>query len=175
MCRFLVPILIGVAVFVALAQQTQNAPPSPPKISVEVKLVLISATVRDKHGKNVPGVNKDDFVLYVDGHLRAINDVIPHSDLPLTLGLLVQTSLGPHQQYALHNLSDASYGFLDHMLREDKDKAFVVRFGHEVEVLQGFTSSRPKLGAALQLMQTTDPSRAEGRCFTMPSVSRRTN
>ena len=157
MCRFPVPILIGVAVFVALAQQTQKAPP-PPKISVEVKLVLISATVRDKHEKNVPKLNKDDFVLYVDGHLRAINDVIPHSDLPLTLGLLVQTSLGPHQRYALHNASDASYGFLDHMLREDKDKAFVVRFGHEVELSQGLTSSRPKLGAALQLMQTTELS-----------------
>ncbi len=157
MWRFLMSILIGVAVFVALAQQTQKAPP-PPKISVEVKLVLISATVRDKHEKNVPSLNKDDFVLYVDGHLRAINDVIPQSNLPLMLGLLVQTSLGPHQRYALHNVSDASYGFLDHMLREDKDKAFVVRFGHEVELLQGLTSSRPKLGAALKLMQTTELS-----------------
>ncbi len=89
MCRFLVPILIGVAAFVALAQQTQKAPP-PPEISVEVKLVLISATVRDKDGTNVPGLNKDDFVLYVDGHLRAISNVIPQSDVPLTLGLLAQ-------------------------------------------------------------------------------------
>ena len=155
MCRLLLPILIGVAAFVALAQQTQQALPLPPKMSVEVKLVLISATVRDKHGKNVPTLNKDDFVLHVDGHLAAINNVIPESDVPLTLGLIVQTSLGSHQQYALHNVSDASYGFLDHMLREDKDKAFIVRFGHEVELLQGLTSSRPKLGAALQLMQTT--------------------
>ena len=120
--------------------------------------MLISATVRDKHGKNVPGLAKDDFTLHVDGHLQAINDVLPESDVPLTLGLLVQTSLGPHQRYALHNVSDASYGFLDHMLREDKDKAFVVRFGHKVEVLQALTSSRPKLGAALQLMQTTERS-----------------
>jgi VWFA-related protein len=154
-CRFLAPILIGVPVFVALAQQTQQAPPSP-KISVEVRLVLISATVRDKHGKSVPTLNRDDFVLHIDGHLQAINDFMRQSDLPLTLGLLVQTSLGPRQRYALHNASDASYAFLDHMLREDKDKAFVVSFAHKVELLQGFSSSRPKLHAALQLMQTTD-------------------
>jgi VWFA-related protein len=153
--RFLAPILIGVPVFVALAQQTQQTPPSP-KISVEVKLVLISATVRDKHEKIVPTLNKNDFVLYLDGHVRAINNFIRQSDLPLTLGLLVQTSLGPRQGYALHNTSDASYAFLDHMLREDKDEAFVVRFGHKVELLQGLTSSRPKLHAALQVMQTTD-------------------
>jgi hypothetical protein len=115
-----VPILISIAMFVAFAQQTQKAPP-PPEISVEVKVVLLSATVRDKDGTNVPGLNKDDFVLYVDGHLRAISNVIPQSDVPLTLGLLVQ-SLGPHRQYALRNRSDASYGFLDHMLREIKTK-----------------------------------------------------
>ncbi|MGH2508736.1 MAG: VWA domain-containing protein, partial [Ktedonobacteraceae bacterium] len=138
------------------AQQTQNAPPSPPNISVDVKLVLIPATVRDKHGKNVPNLNKDDFVLHVDGHLRAISNVIPESDLPLTLGLLVQTSFGPRQRYALGNESDASYGFLDYMLREDKDRAFVVGFGHKVELSQGLTSSRPTLHAALQLMQATD-------------------
>jgi VWFA-related protein len=155
MSRFLAPILIGLPVFVALAQQTQQAPPSP-RISVEVKLVRISATVRDKHGKIVPTLNKEDFVLYEEGHQQTISNFVRQSDLPLTLGLLVQTSLSPRQRYALHNTSDASYAFLDHMLREDKDKAFVVRFGHKVELLQGLTSSRPKLHAALQLMQTSD-------------------
>jgi VWFA-related protein len=112
--------------------------------------------VRDKHGNIVPRLNRDDFVLYIDGHLPAINNFMRQSDLPLTLGLLVQTSLGPRQRYALHNTSDASYAFLDQMLREDKDKAFVVGFGQKVELLQDLTSSRPKLHAALQTMQTTD-------------------
>ena len=151
---FLVPILIGVPSFVSLAQQTQQTPP--PKISVEVKLVRISATVRDKHGKIVPTLNKDDFVLYENGHLQAISNFVRQSDLPLTLGLLVQTSLDSRRRYALHNVSDASYAFLDHMLREDKDKAFVIHFDREVELLQDFTSSRPKLQAALPAMQTTE-------------------
>lgn len=153
--RLLAPILIAVPVFVALAQQSQQVPPSP-KISVEVKLVRISATVRDKHKAIVPTLNKDDFVLYVDGHLRPINNFMRQSDLPLTLGLLVQTSLGPSRRYALHNASNASYAFLDQMLREDKDKAFVVSFGRKAELLQSLTSSRPKLSAALELMQTSN-------------------
>lgn len=165
-CRFLAPILIGVPVFLALAQQTQPEPPSPP-ISVEVNLVLISAIVHDKHGKIVPTLNRGDFVLYIDGHLQAINNFMRQSDLPLTLGLLVQTSLGPRQRYALHNAGDASYAFLDHMLREDKDKAFVVSFDQKVELLQGFSSSRPKLHAALQLMQTTNFSSGGRRCGTL--------
>ena len=159
MLLFLVPILIGVPSFVSLAQQTQQVPP--PKIGVEVRLVQISATVRDKHGEIVPTLRKDDFVLYEDRRLQPIKNFERQSDLPLTLGLLVQTSLGPRQRYALHNVSDASYTFLDQMLREDKDKAFVVSFDHKVELLQGFTSSHPKLRAALQLMQTTDFSSGE--------------
>jgi VWFA-related protein len=44
---------------------------------------------------------------------------------------------------------DASHAFLDHMLREDKDKAFVIHFDREVELLQDLTSSRQKLEASL--------------------------
>jgi VWFA-related protein len=151
---FLVPILFGVPSLVSLAQQTQQAPP--PKISVEVRLVQISATVRDKHEEIVPTLSKGDFVLYEDRRLQTISNFERQSDLPLTLGLLVETSLGPRRRYALHNVSDASYAFLDQMLREDKDQAFVIRFGHEVELLQASTSSRPSLHTALQLIQTTD-------------------
>jgi hypothetical protein len=176
-CRFLAPILIGVPVFVALAQQAQQAPPSP-KISVEVKLVLISATVRDKQGKIVTTLNRDDFVLYIDGHLQAINNFMRQSDLPLTLGLLLQTSLGPHQQYALHNASDASYAFLDHMLLEDKDKAFVVSFDRKVELLQGLPllsrSSMPPSSSRNRPTSAVNGASA-GRCSTMLSVSHRTN
>lgn len=152
--RFFVPILIGVPVLVALGQQTQQPPPSPP-ISVDVKLVRISATVRDKHGKIVPTLNQDDFVLHVDGHLQHIDNFVRQSDLPLTLGLLVQTGLSPQQKYEIHSTSEAGYAFLDHMLRGAEDQAFVVPFGRKAELAQGLTSSRPDLQAALQLAETS--------------------
>src|SRR5277367_482319 len=118
-----------------------------PTISVNVKLVTMFATVRDKHGALIRSLTKDDFVLEQDGHPQTISYFAPDSDLPLTLGLLVDTSMS--QRRLLDQERDASHGFLDHLLREDKDKAFVIHFDREVELLQDLTSSRQKLEASL--------------------------
>jgi VWFA-related protein len=118
-----------------------------PTISVNVKLVTMFATVRDKHGALIRNLSKDDFQLQQDGHPQTITYFAPDSDLPLTLGLLVDTSMS--QRRVLDQERDASHAFLDHMLREDKDKAFVIHFDREVELLQDLTSSRQKLEASL--------------------------
>src|SRR5271155_1768315 len=118
-----------------------------PTISVNVKLVTMFATVRDKHGALIRNLTKDDFVLQQDGHPQAITYFAPDSDLPLTLGLLVDTS--GSQRRVLDQERDASHAFIDHLLREDKDKAFVIHFDREVELLQDLTSSRQKLEASL--------------------------
>src|SRR5208282_1326106 len=157
------PLLVAVVMGLLLAggalQSQQQQPPQPqqqpsqaPKISSEVKLVTVYATVRDKKGKIVPTLNKEDFTLDEDGRPQTISNFVRDSDLPLTLGLLVDTSLS--QRRVLDDERDASYTFLDHMLRVDKDKAFVLHFDREVELLQDLTSSRPKLQAALKLLQT---------------------
>lgn len=122
------------------------------KIAVEVKTVSVLATVRDKHGKIIPNLTKDDFQLDEDGRPQTINYFAHESDLPLRLGLLVDTSLS--QRKVLDQERSASYGFLDQLLRQDKDLAFVIHFDHEVELLQDFTPSRPKLQAALQKLST---------------------
>ncbi len=138
------------------AQQTQPAQnqqaQSPGKIAVEVKTVSVLATVRDKHGKIISNLAKDDFVLEEDGRLQNINYFVRESDQPLRLGLLVDTSLS--QRRVLEQERSASYSFLDHLLRPEKDLDFVIHFDREVELLQEFTSSRPKLQAALQALQT---------------------
>jgi VWFA-related protein len=121
-----------------------------PTISVNVKMVTMFATVRDKHGALIRQLTKDDFVLQQDGHPQAITYFAPDSDLPLTLGLLVDTSMS--QRRVLDQERDASHAFIDHLLREDKDKAFVIHFDHEVELLQDLTSSRQKLEASLDLL-----------------------
>ena len=62
-------------------------------IAVNVKVVTVLATVRDKHGQIVNTLNKDDFILQEDGHPEVIRYFSRESDLPLTLGLLADTSL----------------------------------------------------------------------------------
>src|ERR1700722_15667873 len=123
-----------------------------PKIAVEVKTVSVLATVRDKHGKIISNLTKDDFQLDEDGRPQTINYFAHESDLPLRLGLLVDTSLS--QRRLIDQERSASYSFLDHLLREDKDLAFVIHFDREVELLEAFPPSRPKLEAALQALQT---------------------
>ena len=125
---------------------------APPKIAVEVKTVSMLATVRDKHGKIIPDLTKDDFELDEDGRPQAINYFAHQTDLPLRLGLLVDTSLS--QRKVLDQERSASYTFLDQLLRQDKDLAFVIHFDRQVELLQDFTPSRPKLQAALQSLAT---------------------
>jgi len=130
------------------------APAAAGKITSQVKLVTVYATVLDKHGKIVPTLTKDDFVLDEDGRPQTISHFVVQTDVPLTLGLLVDTSLS--QSAVLSAERDASYTFLDHLLTA-KDVAFVIHFDREVELLQDLTSSRPKLQAALQLLQTPPP------------------
>ena len=123
-----------------------------PRIAVEVKTVSVLATVRDKHGKIVPDLTKDDFLLVEDGRPQVINYFAREKDLPLRLGLLVDTSLS--QRRVLDQERSASYAFLDNLLRADKDVAAVINFDRDVTLLQDFTSSRPKLQTALQQLET---------------------
>ncbi|HEY1471685.1 MAG TPA: VWA domain-containing protein [Candidatus Acidoferrum sp.] len=123
-----------------------------PKIAVDVKTVNVIATVRDKHGKIVPDLNQDAFTLTEDGRPQSINYFAKETDLPLRLGLLVDTSLS--QRRVLGQERSASYSFLDNLLREKKDLAFVVNFDFDVTLLQDFTDSRPKLQAALESLET---------------------
>jgi VWFA-related protein len=163
--RSLLPFVFFLLVFATAAAQ-QPPPQQPPapeqpaqltsqsKIAVEVKTVSVLATVRDKHEKTISTLTKDDFALTEDGHPQPIDYFARESDLPLRLGLLVDTSLS--QRRVLEQERSASYSFLDHLLRADKDLAFVIHFDREVELLQEFTPLRPKLQAALQSLQTPE-------------------
>jgi len=130
-----------------------------PKIEVQVKTVDVAAIVRDKHGKIVPDLTQDAFALEEDGRPQTINYFAKESDLPLRLGLLVDTSLS--QRRVLDQERKASYGFVDHLLREHKDLASVFNFDREVQLLQDFTDSRPKLQAAFESL-TIPQSSANG-------------
>src|SRR5271167_2407528 len=125
-----------------------------PTMSVDVRVVNVFATVCNKHGEIVPNLTKDDFKLEEDGRPQTIRYFARVTDLPLKLGLLVDTSLS--QRRLLEQERKASYTFLEDLLREWKDKAFVVHFDFDIELLQDLTNSRPKLEAALQKLQVPD-------------------
>ena len=121
-------------------------------IAVDVKVVTLPVTVRDKHGKIIRDLTKDDFTLQEDGRPQTIKYFSRETDLPLTLGLLVDTSRS--QTNVLDAERSASRSFLEQMVVQPKDKAFLIHFDREVELLQDLTSSREKLQSALDLLKT---------------------
>jgi VWFA-related protein len=132
-----------------LQAQTQTAQ-NKPDFSTDVKVVNVFATVRDKEGKIVKGLTKADFTLVEDGRPQTIQYFAQQSDLPLTLGLLVDTSRS--EQRMLGSEKEASRTFLEKVLREDRDKAFLIHFDREIELLQDLTPSRARLEKALDLL-----------------------
>jgi VWFA-related protein len=138
------------------AQQQQDDT----RFSTDVKVVNVLATVHDKSGKVVSILGKDDFDLSEDGRPQKIQYFSQETDLPLTLGLLVDTSLS--QRNVLGDERRSSYRFLETVLREDKDHAFVIHFDREVELLQDLTSSRAKLEKALDQLELPQQNRQQG-------------
>jgi VWFA-related protein len=151
--------LLGSGLSILLAEKLLRAQQDS-TFSTDVNVVNVFATVRDKKGQIVRNLAKDDFTLAEDGHPQTIRYFSQESGLPLTLGLLVDTSMS--QRRVLGKEKDASYRFLDQVLREDKDHAFLIHFDREVELLQDLTSSKKKLEDALGQMETPEFERHSG-------------
>jgi VWFA-related protein len=158
--RFSMPVvceLISYSIIAALAffpgvSPFLQAQDSAATIAVDVRVVTLPVTVRDKKGKIIRDLTKDDFTLQEDGRPQTIKYFSQDTNLPLTLGLLVDTSRS--QTSVLDAEKNASRSFLEQMLVQEKDKAFLIHFDREVELLQDLTSSREKLQAALDLLKT---------------------
>lgn len=126
-----------------------------PTASANVRVVNLLATVRDKHGKILPNLALADFTLEEDSKPVTIQYFSRDTDLPLTLGLLVDTSRS--MSNSLDQEKSASRTFFDQVLR-DKDTAFLIHFDREVELLQDLTVSRQKLESALESLRIASPS-----------------
>ena len=134
-----------------MAEQPASSATSTP--SVDARLVNIPVVVHDKKGALVQNLTKDDFVLMVDNQVQTIRYFNVDTDLPLTLGLLVDVSMS--QRDVLDDERTASFAFLDDSLTgpAGRDKAFIVQFARQTDLLQDVTSSKPKLQAGLRQLE----------------------
>jgi VWFA-related protein len=125
--------------------------------SAGVKVVNVLASVRTKRNELVRDLTKDDFVLTENGRPQTIRYFAADTDLPLTIGLMVDTSMS--QQRVLNAERGASMRFLDQVLREKKDKLFLMQFDLAIQLRQPLTSSRRELEEVLPFVDT--PSRKD--------------
>ena len=86
--RFVLIAMLGLASILSTGDAPLNGQEA--TIAVDVRVVNVLATVRDKHGQIVNTLNKDDFILQENGHPEVIGYFSRESDLPLTLGLMVE-------------------------------------------------------------------------------------
>jgi VWFA-related protein len=115
-------------------------------LKVNVDVVQLFFNVKDKKGGLIPNLTKNDFQIFEDGKTQSIRYFAAESDLPLTLGILIDTS--PSQGNVLQMEQEVGGSFLNQILR-DKDLAFVLSFDADVNLLQDFTNSSRRLRAAL--------------------------
>jgi len=128
------------------------APPG--QIRVQVNKVGLFATVRDKHKSIVTGLNKDDFQVYEDGQLQEITDFSAETNLPITLGMLMDTS--GSEYYMLSAEKDAASRFFGRVLRKG-DLGMVMSFDSDVDLLADFTDDRGLLNRAINRAQINIP------------------
>jgi len=138
------------------AAADQSSTTTAPTIAVDARLVNLPVVVRDKKGALIQNLTKDDFTLQVDGKPQTIRYFDKDTNLPLTLGLLVDISQS--QRNVLDEERTASGTFLDQMLTNPKDQAFIAQFARQTELLQDLTTSRPLLQKALREIDTPGPA-----------------
>jgi VWFA-related protein len=119
--------------------------------STDVKVVSILATVHDKKGQVSSRLAKEDFTIEEEGRPQTIKYFSRETNLPLTVGLLVDTSMS--QRRVLGDEQRAAYKFLDQVMSQ-QDQAFVLHFDTDVELLQDLTKSRQKLERSLNDLET---------------------
>jgi VWFA-related protein len=115
-------------------------------LKVNVDVVQLFFNVKDKKGGLIPNLTKDDFQIAEDGKPQTIKYFTAESNLPLTLGILIDAS--GSQARVLDMEKEVGGNFLSEILRE-KDEAFVISFDVDVDLLQDFTSSVHSLKEAL--------------------------
>lgn len=117
-----------------------------PVFRKNVTVVNVLFTVKDKHGALIPNLTKDHFDLFEDGKLQTIKYFSTESDLPITLGLLIDSSKS--MERTLPEEKVVAAGFLQKVLTS-KDLAFVISFDISVDLLQDLTGDMHSLRRGL--------------------------
>jgi Ca-activated chloride channel homolog len=118
--------------------QPEQTEKSPQKITTVVNLVDVLFTVLNRRNKLVPDLQKEDFQVFDEKAPQEIRYFSKQTDLPLRIGMLVDTSNSIRDRIKFEQ--DASINFLFNVLRRGRDEAFVMTFDDAPEIIQAFTS-----------------------------------
>ncbi|HXX23450.1 MAG TPA: VWA domain-containing protein [Terriglobia bacterium] len=129
------------------ASTNSQSPGDQSRIQVRVELVNVLATVTDKKNRLITDLTKDDFRVFEDGKPQEIRFFSRETDLPLRIGMLIDTSNSVRDRLRFEQ--EAAIEFLNTALRPGKDLAFVTAFDLEPQFIQDYTDDIEKLSNAI--------------------------
>jgi len=159
-------------------QQSDQSQEPAETLKVNVNVVSLFFNVKDKHGALIPNLTRDDFEVLEDGKPQTIRYFNAESNLPLTLGIMIDSS--GSQRNVLDMEKEVGGAFLKRILT-DKDLAFVIDFNVDATLLQDYTRDVRLLQKALNSVKinagfTTGPlpGAGGGPVPTAPGMTRGT-
>jgi len=127
-------------------QKSDDSQQSTETLKINVNVVQLFFNVKDKHGALIPNLTKDDFDISEDGQKQTVKYFTPETNLPLTLGILIDSS--GSQLHVLDMEKEVGGAFLKQVLT-DKDLAYVLDFNVDASLVQDFTRDVQRLQKAL--------------------------
>jgi len=158
-----------VAMTLAVPAMPQEPAPQTPVIKSEVNLVSLFATVRDKKKHIIPSLKMEDFKIFEDDQEQKVAFFSNERALPITLGLLIDTS--GSEENRLPAEQEAATSFLNQVLRKG-DEAMVISFGADVDLLSDFTDDRARLDRAIRSTRINAPNVSLTNPGPLPPESR---
>jgi Ca-activated chloride channel family protein len=140
-------------------------PPADPKqdpqesdevVRVETNLTSIFFTAADSSKRFINNLKKEDIRILEDGQAQEIFTFQQNLDLPLSIAILIDTSLS--EERTLPDEKAAARSFLEAVMRPNKDEAAIVSFTGEVTLEQGFTGNVERLRRAIDRVEFIPPS-----------------
>jgi VWFA-related protein len=138
-----------------VAQKPADATPDPDvpseTIRRNVNEVNVVFTVTDKHGRFVKDLKKEDFKVLDDNKQQQILSFRSETDLPLRVGLLIDASNSIRDRFKFEQ--ESAIEFLNQIIRQRKDQAFVIGFDTVAEVTQDYTDSTEGLAHGVRMLR----------------------
>ena len=152
--RLSVAVICCVAVFFVFSHARAQQSAQEPTLRSDVNLVSVYFSVRDSRNRLLDDLDEQQFQVREDGRLQTIKFFSHHSDVPLNVGVLLDTGTSTPSTLAFE--ADATSMFVEHVVRPT-DLAFLVSYANRMETLQVPTSDIALLKDQAQTIRSTGP------------------
>jgi len=130
------------------AQQQPARPDEATVITVDVTRVNLLFTVTDRKGRFVTDLTKEDFEIIESKKPQVVQEFTAESDLPLRLGILIDTSNSIRDRFKFEQ--EAAISFITNVIRTNQDKGLVVSFDTSAELVADLQTDTEKLVTAVR-------------------------